>query len=115
MKLGGLGEWANMIRNAQRQAQEMQKKMEQVQEELKERVVEGTAGGGMVRVLVNGQREILKIEVSKEVVNPEELEMLQDMVLAATNQALKKAKEVADEAMKEVTGGLSIPGISGLV
>ncbi|HOX37948.1 MAG TPA: YbaB/EbfC family nucleoid-associated protein [Candidatus Brocadiia bacterium] len=115
MKMGAFGEWASLVRNAQRQAQEMQKKMEQIQDDLRERVVEGTAGGGMVRVLVNGQRELLKVEISKEVVNPEDIEMLQDMVLAAMNQGLKKAKEIADEAMKDVTGGMAIPGLGGLL
>ncbi|RME03656.1 MAG: YbaB/EbfC family nucleoid-associated protein [Planctomycetota bacterium] len=96
-----------------KQAQQMQKKIAKLKEDLKERVVEGTAGGNMVKVLVNGEREVLKVEIQPEVVDEDDVEMLQDLILAATNQALKKAQQMQEEEMGKLTGGmgLSMPGL----
>ena len=82
-----------------------------LQEELGNRTVEGTAGGGMVTARATGKQEILSIEIEKEVVDPEDLEMLQDLVTAAVNEALRKARELAAEEMGKLTGGVGIPGL----
>jgi len=97
--------------NILKQAQKMQQRLLEVQQELKERVVEGSAGGGMVRVAVNGQQEVLSVKIDPEVVNAEDVELLEDMVLAAVSQALEKARQMAQEEMAKVTGGLQLPGL----
>lgn len=94
-----------------KQMQKMQEKFEQIQKELEEKRVEGTAGGGMVRVVANGKQEILEIKIDKEVVNPDDVEMLEDLVLAAVNQAKEKAQQLQLEDMAKLTGGLKIPGL----
>ena len=94
-----------------RQAQKMQKKMQKVQEEAASKTVEGTAGGGMVKVLASGRGEIVSVVIEKEVVDPEEIEMLQDLIVAASNQALSRASEMMKEEMGKVTGGMNIPGL----
>ncbi|MEW6360024.1 MAG: YbaB/EbfC family nucleoid-associated protein [Planctomycetota bacterium] len=109
----GFGNMGNLMRQAQKQAQKMQKQMEEVQRNLKERVVEGTAGGGMVTAQVNGHKELLNIKIDPEVVDPDDVEMLQDLILAAVNQAMKKAQEIHDSEMQKATGGLNIPGLFG--
>lgn len=94
-----------------RQAQKMQHKMAEVQASLKERVVEGTAGGGMVTVLVDGQQEVKAVKIDPQVIDPDDPAMLEDLILAATRQALKKSKDMAQEEMSKVTGGMSLPGM----
>jgi len=94
-----------------KQVQKMQQGMIKLQEELKSRTVESTAGGGMVKVIANGNNEILSIEIKPEAVDPEDVEMLQDLVLAAVNEALKKAHEMVSQEMNKLTGGLNIPGL----
>ena len=94
-----------------RQAQKMQHKMSDVQQQLKERIVEGTAGGGMVTVLVNGQQEIMAVKIDPEVIDPDDAAMLEDLILAATRQALKKSHDLAQEEMSKVTGGVNLPGM----
>lgn len=94
-----------------KQVQQMQQGMEKVQEELAAEKIEATAGGGMVSVVVNGQQEVLEIKIEKEAVDPEDVEMLQDMVLAAMNEALRKSRDIATAKMGQLTGGLSIPGL----
>ena len=94
-----------------RQAQRMQSKMAEVQASLKERVVEGTAGGGMVTVLVNGQQEPVAVKIDPEVIDPDDPALLEDLILAAARQALQKAKELANEEMSKVTGGMNMPGM----
>ncbi len=94
-----------------KQAQKMQAKMAQLQEELAERTVESTSGGGMVRVQVNGRQEVLSIVIEPDVVDPEDVEMLQDLIVAAVNDALRKSQEMMAEEMKKLTGGMSIPGL----
>lgn len=101
------------IQQMMKQAQKMQKKMEEVQAEAALEVVEATAGGGMVSVKVNGKQEVVSIAIEKDVVDPEDVDMLQDLVLAAVNEGLKKSQEVVQEKMSAVTGGmgLNIPGL----
>ena len=94
-----------------RQAQLMQKKMASVQEELKTREVEATSGGGMVTVRARGSQEIVSITIDKSVVEAGDVEMLQDLVLAAVTDALKKAKTMMEEEMSKVTGGFKVPGM----
>ena len=94
-----------------KQAQNLQKKMIKTQQELATKTVEATAGGGMVKVIANGGQKIESIELEKEVVDPEDLEMLQDLILAAVNDALKKSQDMVSAEMNKLTGGLNIPGL----
>ncbi len=100
-----------MMNDLVRQAQMMQKKMAKMQEELNSKVVEGSAGGGMVTVKANGAQEIMEIRIEKDVVDPEDVEMLQDLVLSAANDALKRAKDMVQAEMSQLTGGMKIPGL----
>ncbi len=97
--------------NLMKQAQKLQSKMLKMQEELAEQTVETAAGGGMVKVVANGRQQILSIEIEKEVVDPDDVEMLQDLVLAAVNDALVKSQEMVSEEMGKLTGGMNIPGM----
>jgi len=97
--------------NLMRQAQQLQAKMLKVQEEMATRTAEASAGGGMVAAVANGRQELVSVKVEKEVVNPEDVEMLQDLIVAAVNAALKKAQEMVSEEMKKLTGGMNIPGL----
>jgi DNA-binding YbaB/EbfC family protein len=99
------------IKNLMKQAQQMQAKMAKVQEELKTREVEATAGGGMVTVKVNGAQEVVAIKIEREIVNPDDLDMLQDLVKAAVNEAMRKSRDLLAEEMGKITGGLGIPGL----
>jgi nucleoid-associated protein EbfC len=99
------------MNNMMKQAQMLQKKMLKAQEELATRTVEASAGGGMVKVVANGSQKIESIVLEKEVVDPEDVEMLQDLVLAAVNDALKKSQEMVSAEMGKLTGGLNIPGL----
>ena len=94
-----------------KQAQKLQKKMLKTQEELALKTVEASAGGGMVKVIANGSQKIESIVLEKEVVDPEDVEMLQDLVLAAVNDALNKSQEMVSKEMGKLTGGLNIPGL----
>jgi nucleoid-associated protein EbfC len=94
-----------------KQAQQLQARMLKLQEELAEKTVETSAGGGMVKVVANGKQQLVSIQIEKEVVDPDDVEMLQDLVLAAANDALSKAQEMAAEEMNKLTGGLNIPGM----
>ena len=96
------------------QAQKMESKMAKIQEELAEKTVEATSGGGMVTVTANGQREILEIKIEPEVVDKEDVAMLEDLIVAAINEALSRADELAKEEMSKLTMGLNIPGTQGL-
>ncbi len=111
----GMGNVGNMMKQMQKQAAGMQKKMEEVQASLKERVIETSSGGGMVTVHVNGRQEILSIKIDKEVVDPDDVQMLEDLILAAVSQALKKSQEMYQEEMGKLTGGMNIPGLSNLL
>ncbi|MDX9709509.1 MAG: YbaB/EbfC family nucleoid-associated protein [Trichloromonas sp.] len=97
--------------NIMKQAQLMQQKMTRLQEELGERQVEATAGGGMVQAVVNGKQQLLSLKIEKSVVDPEDVEMLQDLVLAAVNEAIKKSQDMMQAEMGKITGGMNIPGL----
>ncbi len=98
-----------------KQAQQFQSKIAKLQDELGDKTVEGSSGGGMVAVIANGKQEILSISIDPEVINPDDVEMLQDLIIAAANDALSRAKSMMNEEMGELTKGLNIPGITGLV
>jgi DNA-binding YbaB/EbfC family protein len=97
--------------NIMKQAKKMQERMVELQEELATKSVEATAGGGMVSVRVNGKFEILSLKIEKEVVNPDDVEMLQDLIVAAVNEGVRKAQEMAASEMGKITGGMQIPGL----
>lgn len=103
----GFGDMGGLFR----QAQKMQKDMERIKAELAERVVEGTAGGDMVKAHVNGASEVVGIKINPEAIDPDDVEMLEDLVTAAVNAGLKKSKEMVDKEMGKVTGGLNLPGM----
>lgn len=93
-----------------KQAQKLQAKMLKMQEELAERTVETSSGGGMIRVAANGKQQIVSILIEKEVVDPDDVDMLQDLILAAVNDALAKSQEMVSAEMGKLTGGMNIPG-----
>jgi DNA-binding YbaB/EbfC family protein len=94
------------------QAQELQARLAKAQKELAEATVEATAGGGAVTVTVTGQQEVKSVKIDPEAINPDDVEMLEDLVLAAVNEAITKSQELAAERMSKVTGGLKIPGLT---
>ena len=106
----GGGNNSNM-QGLMKQAQKMQEQMAKAQDELKSKTVEETVGGGMITVVVSGAQELRKITINKEVVDPEDIETLQDLVLTAVNAGLKKSQEMVQEEMGKITGGLNIPGL----
>lgn len=101
-----------MNRRMIRQAQQLQKKMAELQEELETATVEATAGGGVVTVVVTGKLTIESIEIDPEVVSPEDVDLLQDLVMAAVNEGLASAQEMVSSRMGQLTGGLNIPGLT---
>lgn len=102
------------INSIMQQAQEMQDKMAKIQEDLAKMTVTGSAGGGMVQARVTGQGEILSVNIEKGLISPEEAELLQDLIAAAVNDGLRKAKEAGKQAMAQLTHGVNIPGLSNL-
>ena len=105
---GGMGMPANM-NNLMKQAQKMQRQMEESQKELEEKEFTATAGGGAVEVTVSGKKEVKKIKLSEEVVDPDDIEMLEDLVMAAVNDALTQADEASQSSMSKLTGGMGLP------
>lgn len=101
------GNWNKMIK----QVQKMQAEMMKLQEELGERTVESTAGGGVIRVVANGRQEIVAIEIKPEAVDPDDIEMLQDLILTAVNGALNASREMVAREMSRLTGGINLPGL----
>jgi DNA-binding YbaB/EbfC family protein len=101
---GGVG-------NIMKQAQMMQKRMAQMQQELEERRIEATSGGGMVKAVVSGKQQLISLTIDPKAVDPEDVEMLQDLVVAALSEALKQSQKLAEEEMGKITGGLNIPGM----
>ena len=101
---GGMG-------NIMKQAQQMQQKMLKMQEEMAERTVEASVGGGMVTVVANGRSEVISIKIEPQAVDPDDIEMLEDLVLAGVNEALRKAQEMMANEMTKLTGGMKIPGL----
>lgn len=94
-----------------KQAKKMQEQMEKMQAELQEKIVEASAGGGAITAKVNGKQEVLEIKIKPEVVDPEDVEMLEDLILAVVNDAIKKSQEMVSGEMSKITGGLNIPGL----
>jgi len=99
--------WKNLMREAQK----MQAKIARMQEELRKKTVEATSGGGMVRVICNGQQEVLSVVIDPELLEEKDVEMLQDLILVAVNEALNRSRELAQEELAKITGGLNIPGL----
>jgi len=104
MLKGGIG-------NLMKQARQMQDKMARLQEEMAGRTVEASAGGGMVRVVANGAGEVVSVKIDPQAVDPDDVEMLEDLVRAACNEASRKGRDMMSEQMKKLTGGLPIPGL----
>ncbi|SMC23346.1 hypothetical protein SAMN02746041_01703 [Desulfacinum hydrothermale DSM 13146] len=98
--------------NPMQQVKSLQKKLAQMQEELAQRTVESSAGGGMVTAVANGRQELVKITIDPQVVDPEDVEMLEDLVQAAVNDALKRAQEMVAQEMGKLAGGLNLPGLN---
>lgn len=94
-----------------KQAQEMQQRLSRVQNELADKSVTASVGGGMVSVTISGRNELLSIHIAKEVINPEDQTMLQDLIVSAVNEGIKKAQDMAQAEMRKLTGGINIPGI----
>jgi len=94
-----------------KQAQQLQNKMEKLQEEMATKTIEASAGGGMVKAVANGRQQIVSISVEKEVVDPEDVDMLQDLIVAAVNDALSQSQQMVNEEMNKLTGGMNIPGL----
>lgn len=111
MAKGGFPGMGGNMNNMMRQMQKMQKQMEDLQAELEVKEVESSSGGGAVKVTCNGKKEILNIVIEESVVDPEDIEMLQDLIMTAVNEALRKAEDMMNNGMKKVTGGLNIPGL----
>lgn len=107
---GGFPGMGNM-NQLMKQAKKLQEQMAKLQEELEQKTVEASAGGGVVTVVANGKKEIVEVKIAPEAVDPDDVEMLQDLILAAVNEALRRAEEMVQEEMGKLTGGLSIPGI----
>ncbi|HFB83596.1 YbaB/EbfC family nucleoid-associated protein [Thermosulfuriphilus ammonigenes] len=99
------------IKDLMRQAQKMQARLAKLQEELADKTVESSVGGGMVTAVVNGRQELVSIKIDPEVVNAEEVEMLEDLIVAAVNDALRKSQQMVQEEMTKLTGGMKIPGL----
>ena len=99
--------------NIMKEAQKLQQQMEKIQAEVAQKKVEATAGGGMVTVEANGKQEIVTIKISPEVVSQDDVQMLEDLVLAACNEALRKSREMMQQELGKLTGGLRIPGLGG--
>ena len=99
------------MKKMMKQAQQMQAKMEKMQEELKERTVEATSGGGVVKVVVNGKFQVLDLEIDPDAVDPDDVEMLEDLVLAAINQGMRDVQEMINDEMGDLTGGMNLPGM----
>lgn len=114
-KRGGFsgGGMPGNMNNLMKQAQKMQRQMEEKQQEIADKEWEATAGGGAVTVKVSGKKEVTSVKLSKEVVDPEDIEMLEDLIVAAVNEALRKMEDETSKAMDSITGGLSSLGIGG--
>jgi DNA-binding YbaB/EbfC family protein len=109
--MGGGKNNNNNFNNLMKQAQKMQMEMEKAQKELEEKTFEGQAGGGAVKIELNGKKEMMSISIEPEVADPDDVEMLQDLILAAYNLALEKADEETQKKMGGITGGMKIPGM----
>lgn len=95
-----------------KQAQQMQSKMSKMQEEMEDKTVEATAGGGVVKVVVNGKQELVDLQIDEDAVDPEDVEMLEDLILAAVNEGMREVQDMLNDKMGKLTGGMNIPGLS---
>ena len=112
MAKGGFpGMGGGNMNNLLKQAQKMQQQMEENQKELATKIFSASAGGGAVEAFVNGSKQLVEIKIKPEVVDPEDVEMLQDLILGACNEAMKKAESESENQMKKVTGGMNMPGM----
>ena len=109
---GGYGGMPNNMNNLLKQAQKMQKQMEETQKALEEETVTAAAGGGAVEITVSGKKEITKVKIDPEAVDPDDVEMLEDLIMAAANEAIRKMTELSEQRMNQVTGGMG--GAGGL-
>ena len=116
-KRGGFpgGAMPGNMNNLMKQAQRMQRQMEEKQQELENKEFTATAGGGAVSVTVSGKKEITAVTLQPEVVDPDDVEMLEDMLIAALNEAMRKASDTMEREMNKITGGMNIPGLGGLL
>jgi DNA-binding YbaB/EbfC family protein len=106
-KRGGFaGGMPGNMNNLMKQAQKMQKQMEEASKDLEEKEVSASAGGGAVEVTVSGKKEVIKVKLAEEVVDPDDIEMLEDLIMAATNEALRQMEELSQQSMSQITGGL---------
>ena len=112
MARGGFGAMGGMnMNNLMKQAQKMQKKMEEAQAALAEKTVETTSGGGAVKIVITGKKVIQSVKINPEVVDSDDVEMLEDLIVAAVNEAINKVEQTAEEEMSKITSGLNIPGL----
>ncbi len=102
------------LSNIMQQAQQMQTKMAEIQRELENKTAVGNAGGGMISVTVNGKGDLINISIEEQMISPSEKGMLEDLIVAATNDAIRKSRQMGQEEMKKLTGGMNIPGLSNL-
>ena len=110
-KRGGFpGGMPGNMNNLMKQAQKMQRQMEEATKELEENEVSASAGGGAVEVTVSGKKEVVKVKLAEEVVDPDDIEMLEDLIVAATNEALRKMEEISQQSMSKITGGMGMGG-----
>lgn len=107
----GMPPMGGNMNNLMKQAQKLQKQMEEMKEEIEKKTVEASSGGGAVTAVVSGKKEIIDIKIKPEVVDPDDVEMLQDLIIAAINEAISKAGEMMEQEMAKVTGGFNIPGL----
>lgn len=105
--MGGMGNMNSMIK----QAQKMQEEMLKAQQSLEEQVIEATVGGGAVSVKLSGKKQLIEVKIAPEAVDPDDVEMLEDMIVSAVNEAFRKADEAASGALGKITGGMNIPGL----
>lgn len=108
---GGMMPGGMNMNNLMKQAQKMQKQMEQTQLELENKEIETTAGGGAIKVVINGKKEIKNITIAEDVVDPDDIEMLQDLIMSAVNEAIRQIEEISQNEMGKVTGGMGMPGM----
>ena len=110
-KRGGFpGGMPGNMNNLMKQAQKMQRQMEEATKELEEKEVSASVGGGAVEVTVSGKKEVVKVKLAEEVVDPDDIEMLEDLIVAATNEALRKMEEISQQSMSKITGGMGMGG-----
>lgn len=107
----GMPPMGGNMNNILKQAQKLQKQMEDMKDQIEKNTVEASAGGGAVTAVVNGKKQVIEISIKKEVVDPDDVEMLQDLIVAAINEAVNKAEKMMNEEMAKVTGGFNIPGL----